>query len=431
MARVVDPSKQTQFSDAWVILALSLTAVGYLLRQPGLVLIALFLLIVLPVAWLWNRLSLHKVEYRRIFGERRAFVGETITLTLQVDNRKLLPISWLRVTDQIPVEMDLAEVALPPSYNPLYANLNLLFSLRWFERVSQTYHLTCHRRGFYRLGPATLQSGDLFGLFEERRREAEGDRLIVYPRVKRLDEWGLPSKEFLGETRTPLQIFEDPARTLGVRDYHPGDGFRRIHWKATARRQQLQSRLYEPSTTHKVLVVVNVATFPRHWQGVDEELLEEVISVAASIATHAAERRCPVGLIANGSWPRSDQPIKVLPGRSPAQLTCVLEALAAVTPFATSTVDELLASESPQLPWGATLVVVTGIVTPELTATLIHLKEVGRRVVLVSLAQDPPAWEELLGIPWYHLPRGKPAAKPLAEGDAVAGRAQDRLREVA
>lgn len=407
MARVVDPTKETQFSEAWIILALLLIGIGYVLVQPGLLLIAVFLLTVLPVAWLWNRLALWRVRYRRIPGERRAFVGESIPFTVQVDNRKPLPLSWLKVTDQIPVELELLDGPVSPSHNPLYNTLPLLFSLRWFERVQQTYRLTCRRRGFYRLGPAVLQSGDLFGLFGSRWREPEGDLLIVYPRVRRLEEWGLPPKEFLGDLRADLEIFEDPARTMGVRDYHPHDGFRRIHWKATARRQALQSRVYEPSTSHNVLIAVNVATFPRHWHGVDEELLEEVISVAASVAQYAAERRQPVGLIANGSWPRADQPIKVPPGRSPAQLTSILEALAAVTPFATAPIEDLLTQESPRLPWSATLVVVTGVLTPELVSTLVRLKESGRRVVLVSLAQQTPPEEELLGIPWYHLPRGR------------------------
>ncbi len=428
MARVVDPTKETQFSEAWIVLALLLTGIGYVLAQPGLILIATFLLTVLPVAWLWNRLALWGVRYRRILGERRAFVDETIPFTVQVDNRKPLPLSWLKVTDQIPVELELLDGAVTPSHNPLYNTLPLLFSLRWFERVRKTYRLTCHRRGFYRLGPAVLQSGDLFGLFGSRWREPEGDLLIVYPRVRSLEEWGLPPKEFLGDLRTDLPIFEDPVRTVGVRDYHPHDGFRRIHWKATAHRQALQSKVYEPSTSHNILIAVNVATFPRHWHGVDEELLEEVISVAASIAHYATGQRQPVGLIANGSWPHADQPIKVLPGRSPGQLTSILEALAAVTPFATAPIEDLLAQESPRLPWSATLVVVTGIVTPELASTLVRLKESGRRVVLVSLAQDPPPEEELLGIPWYHLPRGRPRpAAALAEGAVLCAPAEQEM----
>ena len=68
------------------------------------------------------------------------------------------------------------------------------------------------------------------------------------------------------------------------------------------------------------------------------------------------------------------------PGRSPAQLTYVLESLAAITPFALGTLEDLLAQESPRLPWGATLVVVTGTLTPEMVATLRRLRQVGRVV---------------------------------------------------
>ncbi|NLE77211.1 MAG: hypothetical protein GX605_10740, partial [Chloroflexi bacterium] len=138
------------------------------------------------------------------------------------------------------------------------------------------------------------------------------------------------------------------------------------------------------------------------------------------IAAYAAEQRLTVGLMANGSWPRADQPIKVLPGRAPSQLTSVLEALAAVTPFATDTVEDLLSRESPRLPWGATLVVVTGMLTPELLWTLQRLRQVGRRVVLVSLAQQAPPQDELVGIPWFHLPRGNPAARDTDDAGSEA-----------
>ena len=78
---------------------------------------------------------------------------------------------------------------------------------------------------------------------------------------------------------------------------------------------------------HQHLVIfVNVATFARHWEGTRPLLLEQVIAVAASIANHGVEDRYLVGLMANGSIPHSDQPIKVLPSRRPDQLARVLEA---------------------------------------------------------------------------------------------------------
>jgi uncharacterized protein (DUF58 family) len=220
-----------------------------------------------------------------------------------------------------------------------------------------------------------------------------------------LDVLGFPSKEPFGETKANWRIFEDPSRAVGIRDYQPEDGFRHIHWKATARRQNLQVKVYEPTTSHNLVIFLNVATLAKHWHGVLPKLLEQAIGMAASIANYGVEERFLVGLMANGSIPHSDQPIKVLPSRRPDQLTRVLEALAAVTSFATVSIESLLLTESARLPWGATLVVVTGIVTDQLLATLLRLHEVGRRLALVSLAEEAPDPLALPpGVLIHHLP---------------------------
>jgi len=401
---VIDLQKQEQFSEAWLVLAAILTLFGVGFRRQGLLLIALSLLTIVFVSWLWNRLALWGVSYRRLFSVRRAFCGETVEVTLQVDNRKPLPLSWLRVEDTFPTELPLEGGEVVVSAGSNLGTLSTFFSLRWYERTRRRYRLHCIQRGFYPFGPVTLESGDLFGLFRSQERQEEQDWLIVYPKVVPLAELGLPAKDPFGEIKAHKRIFEDPSRTIGVRDYQPEDGFRRIHWKATARHQRLQVKDYEPATSVKLIVFLNVATLPKHWQGVIPELLEKAVSVTASIASYGISQRWPVGVIANGALPRSDQPIKVLPGRSPAQLVHILEALAAVTPFATSSIEDLLTTESPRLPWGATLVVVTAVVTEELEATLLRLKEVGRRLVLISLGLNPPDEQRLQGITVYHLP---------------------------
>jgi len=400
---VIDLQKQEQFSEAWLVLAAILTLCGIAFRRQGLVLIALLLLTIVFVSWVWNRLALWGVSYRRTFSVRRAFCGETVEITLQVDNRKPLPLSWLRVEDTFPARLSLEGGEVVVSSGTNLGTLSTFFSLNGYERARRRYRLRCTQRGFYPFGPVTLESGDLFGLFRSQQRLEWQDWLIVYPKVLPLAELGLPAKDPFGEIKARKRIFEDPSRTIGVRDYQPEDDFRRIHWKATARHQRLQAREYEPATSIQLIIFLNVATLPKHWQGVIPELLERAVSVAASIASYGLSQRWPVGVIANGALPRSDQPIKVLPGRSPTQLVRILEALAAVTPFATSSIEELLTTESPRLPWGATLVVVTAVVSEELEAALLQLKEVGRRLVLISLALNPPDEQRLQGITVYHL----------------------------
>jgi len=409
---VVDRNKTTQYTEAWVVLALVLILIGLLTRRPALLTIAALLLVILPAAWAWNRLALQGVVYERMFGERRAFAGENIPLIIRITNRKLLPVPWLKIEDEIPTQLPVLDAQVQPSHKPQTGVLSAIYSLRWYEQAERIYTLHCAQRGYYAYGPVTLRAGDIFGLFEDRRRLAHTDWLIVYPRVVPLEELGLPAKDPLGELAVRRRLFEDPSRTMGVRDYQPHDDFRRIHWKATARRQSLQVRVYEPTTSFNLAVCLNVANFRRYWQGYDPVLLEKTIMVAASVAHYAAERRYAVGLVANGCLPESDQPIRVPPGRAPTQLVRVLEMLAAVTPIASVPFEDLLITAGAELPWGSTMVVVTGIVTEEIAESLQRLRAAGRHMVLISLEESPPP--ELDGVLTYHLPQLRDAADDAA-----------------
>lgn len=406
--------RRTQFTPAWFEMAALLIIIGLIVRQRALFALAACILTVIPVAWWWKRTSLRHLEYERDFDKGRAFPGEKVGMTVRITNRKLLPLSWLEVSDEIPLALPLTKGTLMPTHAPRIGALQNALSLRWYERVSRKYELTCTARGVYNLGPVHLKSGDVFTLFETEENRKDGDQLIVFPRIWPMAELALPSKDPFGEKTTHRRLIEDPLRTIGVRDHHPRDGMRRIHWKATAHKGELQVRLYEPTATLNLVILLNVATFERHWQGVLPELFEQTISVAGSLATWAIGQKYKVGLVANGCVTNSDQPARVPPGRSPGQLTAILEMLAGVTSFATVSIERLLRRESPRLPWGATLVVVTAIVTDGLAEALLHLRDAGRQLALISLEDDPPP--HLEGIVSYHLPPDTPAFRRFGGG---------------
>lgn len=399
----IDTGKTTQFSEAWVLLAILLTVAGLALHNTFLTGAAATLLVIACISWAWNRYSLARVSYTRRFSEIRAFLGEEVELHLEVRNRKPLPLTWLIVRDVFPAGLPVneQEMAINPATN------QVTFSTFWmpgaYQRIGRTVRIQCVRRGFHRFGPSTLHSGDGFGFFEQSRALNDEVRLIVYPRLYSVSELNLPSDNPFGSRRSRARLYEDPLRSAGVREWQDGDEMRRVHWKASAHSQRLLSRVYEASEEHVVQIMLNVATFERHWQGVIVELHERAISVAGSLAALALEQRHAVGLMANGVIPGSDQVLRLLPGRSPNQLLHIMELLAAVTHFASHTLEELLMRETPRLPWGATIVVVTAIAHPTLLAALMDLAAVGRRLVLVTLAEEPPRrW--LGSVEVFHLP---------------------------
>lgn len=408
------------FSDAWIPLAFLFLILGFVLgRNPALLVLGAVLLLVVAVSTMWKNLSLLGVTYERRFDQTRVFPGEPIVMTVSVGNDKFLPLTWLRFRDDLPVSpeenvISQAAVEVSGSYT-LYNT----FSLQGFEQTEREVTLRFPQRGYYHIGPVTYESGDIFTLFTIEREHQHLDNIVVYPQIWPLEELGLPAKEPFGEVKVTRSLFSDPIKTQGIRDYHPHDRFRDVHWKATARRGSLQTKIYEPSTGMTTAVFLNVATYEKHWMGFNAELLERAVSVAASIASYGVEQGWGVGFYANGSVPNSDQPIRVAPGRSPDQLGHVLEAMAAVTEFATGSIDLMMMRESPNLPWVATIVLVTAIVTDEIMVALLRLKEAGRRVVLLSLADEPPPLG-LGNLITYHIPASAPAfQKALTPATAI------------
>ncbi len=401
--RYLDLEKDTQFSDAWVMLGMALTVVGLVLDNQFLLVVALGLFGVAAASWLWNQLSLFGLYYERHFSETRAFLGESIKLTLEVRNQKFLPLTWLEIVDVFPPDLPVEGGQVVPDRSTRLGEFRTFWMPGGFQRLRRHFTIQCTKRGYHSYGPATVNTGDGFGFFSRKAMGPEQDHIIVYPRLYSVADLRLPAKNPFGERAAQSRPFEDPLRTMGIREWQPGDSLRRVHWKATARHQQMLSRVYEPSEEPQVLIFLNVTTLPRHWHGSIPALMERAISVASSLAALCIELRLPVGLISNGVLPGSDQPLRLLPGRSANQLLRILESLAGITSFASSPIEEMVLRESPRLPWGATLLVVTAIAHDDLLAALVDLDVAGREVVLFSLAENPPI-RELPGILVYHLP---------------------------
>lgn len=377
--------------DVWLAVAVLLALAGIALQAPAPAGVGALILLTAAISRLWSRLSLERVHYERQLEDRRAFVGDSVDVTFTLSNRKPLPVPWIEVRDIVPEQAPPEGVRTGPSPAPGTLLLRRSTSLAWYERVSWRYRFHCKARGYYQFGPAELRSGDIFGFYPQSGSSGVIDRLTVLPRLLDLREIGLPVARPFGETRGGSLLFEDPARIAGVRDYRPGDPLRRIDWKATARRQQLQSRLYDPSSTLSLLVALSIETLAHAWEGYDPLLLERAISVAGSVARYARDRRYAVGLAANCTFPNADRHIWLAPAREPEQLPRILEALAMASPFTLAPLEEILSSARRRVPLGASVVVVAGFLSPGLRNFLVRGANGLERLALVWVGQQPPS----------------------------------------
>ena len=348
---------------------------------------------ILFIANWWQERSLNHVTYFRKPYYRRAFPGEQVHFRIEAENRKILPLTWLRIQDPWPKAVGpVDEDMLAPTHDLNQGLLTSVFSLRWFERARREYMLLFRKRGHYAVGPARLESGDPFGMFENLKESGPVEILTVFPELLPLEELQLPAEDPFGDRRSRKRLYEDINRPIGVRDYHPEDSFRRVHWPATAHTGELQAKVYQPTSANVMIVCLNASTYSRHWEGVDPELFEHLIKVSATLVSKGIEDGYRVGLISNGCMAHADQPFRIPPGRSRDQLAHLLEALAAVTPVITAQFERYLMKEIPRAPYGATILIVTGVTTPELVEALFRIKQHGRRITLLSFAEEPPPY---------------------------------------
>ena len=340
------------------------------------------------ISWAWNRLALQDLFYDRITAQQRAFVGEEVTLTLTLTNRKPLPLPWIRVEEEVTEALQVVGGEVAEFGPPQAQTLRHSTSMGWYERIRWDYRLLCTKRGLYALGPAWVESGDPFGFFRTRRRELARHYLTVYPAIFPLDDLGIPASRPLGEVRGGQKLFVDPSRPSGMRDYQAGDPLNTVDWKATARAQRLQVRTYEPSTSTTVILVVAIDATTPYWARHSPEVLERVISTAASVAVYVAEREYTLGLFTNDVPAQRHRPVTVPPARGPDQLNVVLTAIATVRPYPPAPMSLYLSEHGWRFPFGATLVVCTALLPPEFVVTLTDLHRRGRKIVVMYTGEE-------------------------------------------
>jgi len=395
--------QQSLLDHRWVWMGLVVFVVGVLFHNPMLLAISGFMLVAVAFGWLWNRGVTGGLIYKRQFHHRRVFPGETVEVQITVENRKLLPVTWLQIEDEWPMNFSPIDTnALAASSGDGMAYLVNVYALRWYERVKRRYVLQAHSRGVYQVGPAHLVSGDPFSLFERNESFERKEWLIVYPVIKTLDELGMIAKDPFGDLSTAQRLFEDPSRMAGVREYRYGDSFRSVHWKATARTGDLQVKQYEPTRSLSLVFCLNIASFEQHWRGTWPEMIEHLLSVSASLVSWSFERGYSVGVSANAPPAHADRSLLAQPSRNRNHLMHLLELLAGVSYFITQEYSRFILTESSRLPWGATLVLVTGYFNDSILAAILQLRHSGRRIVLIVVGKTPAP--DLPGVLIYHLP---------------------------
>jgi uncharacterized protein (DUF58 family) len=149
------------------------------------------------------------------------------------------------------------------------------------------YRLPTERRGVIEIGPLEVVVTDPFGLASSSTIAAPLAELTVYPHIDDI----VPVPHTTGDD--PYAGADHPSalgRTgedfYALRPYVVGDDLRRVHWRSTARRDELMVRQDELPWQGRVTILLDVRRTAH-----TPESLELAVSAAASIVTACWKRR--------------------------------------------------------------------------------------------------------------------------------------------
>ncbi len=207
------------------------------------------LLLLLLVAGCAYEIALLWGGKQRLTGYRvcsdRFSNGDDNEVRLYLSNRYAFPIS-VRIIDEVP---------------PIFQWRRVHFDLTLAKREGRmlAYTLRPTTRGVYRFGVVNLFVSSRIGLLSRRIKAGTPCDVKVYPSYLCLRQYELMaiSNRLTDHGQKRIRKTGHQLEPDQIKDYVPGDDYRTINWKATARRHKLMVNVFQEERAQNVYCLID------------------------------------------------------------------------------------------------------------------------------------------------------------------------------
>lgn len=270
------------------MLGIAVVVAASMLGEPDVAWLGLLMAGLPIVAVLVVLLMRPRLAVERTVEPPQVSLGSRPEVVLNVRNSRAASLSGLEFHDKAPARF---------GANAQFAFVRGLG--RWSQRVG--YDVQADQRGNFLLGPLRATAHDALGL-ARRTWTVPGDdaTLRVTPKVWQLR--GLSNSLGLGSAgdSTPQRIGMAGQDDVLVREHRYGDDLRRVHWRLSAKQDELMVRLEEHPWDPAVTVLLDNRRSAHFGEG-PGSTLEWAISLAASVSAEMLASRYRVTLLSADS----------------------------------------------------------------------------------------------------------------------------------
>ena len=251
--------------------------------EASMTYVALYTVLVLPVFSLFLTIvSKRRFLINEHLVQSSILKGEVTQYVVNVQNKSFMPATSLLVrfkVDSPAVSIDLTEqiMAIAP-----------------FKTGQASFDVQAKYRGHYKIGVSEVVLYDFLGLFKFRQKHDKNLELTVRPLIVSLSPLPITAAQSGDDDARVFSYEEDYAVISDLRKYIPTDGYKKIHWKMSAKKNELISKNFQSTKRNTVAFLIeNSTTLDGYYTDAQEaaiKLEDEMMQGLVSAISQAAMR---------------------------------------------------------------------------------------------------------------------------------------------
>jgi uncharacterized protein (DUF58 family) len=228
--------------------------------------------------------------------------------------------------------------------------------------------------GYTRPGIRSVEVEDLLGLVRKRVvLKQTFFEMLVLPQTFDVEPLTLapgdPGSELMARATEDLNAPSD------IRSYQPGDAMKKIHWKLSARKQELLVRKFDEPVLPDALVILNCE------KQASPDIQDALLETALSVMKVESAREHGIRLPLLGTHPTEVE--------GQMGIGLIAENLARMEWTAGSSFEEVLLIESGRLRRFGATVIITSVLSGELVEIMCQMRRIGPALRLYLITVNP------------------------------------------
>lgn len=216
------------------------------IHETPMTYIALYAVLILPVfSLVFTLISRKSFTITESLEKESIVKGEGTTYFFNVKNNSFFPCT------NVGIHFESESPAIDVSFT------DKVFSIMPHHSYEAKFDLVSKYSGKYELGVKNIVLYDFLGLFSFKQPHKNKIKIHVKPNVISLEKLPMLTTNQSDQIIQNNSQEDDYTTISDLRKYQPTDGYKKIHWKASARKNELMSKNFSSESKDNVVVLLD------------------------------------------------------------------------------------------------------------------------------------------------------------------------------